>query len=391
MSSQKIGVFNKLVYGTIGIFLMSLAYSEALKSISLICMLILFVYAILEQKINISRDGIGLSIVLHTLFAILGIWIGINTEESLNQVSDVLKILLVFLFFREMDFKFITFEKILNLLIYGFLFALILGLYAYYFQGMDFIKLRSVGSINRSAVYMVLMLMLLLPFAFRQAKKRNIDWQLIAFLTVVSIILGASRMAVLSLLLLVPLFLYLKDALRLKHILLIVILFIIFLILIPELFPESRLSRRISQGLNDPARIQIWIATIKYFLESNNWLLGIGIGNSIFIDVRTFFGQHAITTAIDNTHQLYLDMLLERGILGLLTFLGFMTLIMKRSLRCLKDHPIYISIFLMSSAILIMGLANITFRYEFALLFVSIVGLSLNKTVAFDRGVLRSK
>lgn len=381
MINQEPSLFDKFVYIVISAFLLSLAYAEALKSISLVLMLALFVYALLSDKASISRDGINTAIVLHMVFVIMGVWVGINPEESLKQFSDVLKILLVFLFFREIDLKFLNIEKILKPLIYGFIFALIVGMYLYYFQGMDFVKLRSVGSINRSAVYMVLILMLLLPFAYRD-EAPNIFWKLAVGLTVVGIVSASSRMAMFSLPLLFLCFVYLKDSLRIKHILL-VVLSVVFVAIVPELFPGTRLASRFNQGFDDPARMQLWEASIKYFFDSNP-LLGIGVGNNMFIDLKTYYGPNAHYATLDNTHQLYLDMLVERGILGLTTFAVFIGLIMKNSHNNLKQHPIYISVFLMSFAVLLMGLANITFRYEFGLLFVVAAGLSLNKSLKLN-------
>lgn len=379
MNSQAINTFDRLIYITVSIFLLSLAYSEALKSISLVLILALLLYALISGRAKISMDGINSAIILHVLFVVVGVWFGINAEESIKQFSDVLKILLVFLFFREIDFKLLDFEKLLNLLLYGFIFALALGLYAYYFQGMDFVKLRSVGSINRSAVYMVLILMLLLPLIYGN-NRVHIFKGVVAGLTIVGIILAASRMAMFSLPALLLLFLYLKNLLKFRYIVAIAIASALFVMMIPELFPGTRLAARLDQGFSDPARIEIWMASIKYFID-NNILFGIGVGNSIFINPQDYYGSDALFSMVDNTHQLYLDMLLERGLLGFATFIGFIGLIMRHSWTFLERHPIYTSVLLMSSSILLMGFANITFRYEFGLLFVTIVGLSLNKSL----------
>ena len=377
-------LFDKAVYTITVIFLLSLAYSEALKSISLVLMAVFFVYAVSTKRCSITQDRINAVITLHVLIVIVGMWTGINSEESLKQFSDVVKILLVFLFFREINLKFLTVEKILNFIFCGFIFALVMGLYLYYFQGMDFVKLRSVGSVNRSAVYMVLVLMLSLPFAFSENKFR-LFWRAVSVLSIVGIILTESRMAIFSLPLLLLLFLYLKNSLSIKGFLIVFILSFTFFLIVNEFFDESGLSTRINQGLNDPVRIQLWEAIIKYFLDKGNLLFGIGIGNNMFIDLKTYIGPNFIYDTLDNTHNLYLDILVERGFLGFVTFIAFIGLILKYSWGGLKKYPIHLSVFLMLSSILLMGLVNITFRYEFGLLFMCIAGLSLNKSLVFNR------
>ena len=130
--------------------------------------------------------------------------------------------------------------------------------------------------------------------------------------------------------------------------------------------------------MNGPHRLQIWTSSIYAWSENNLWI-GIGVGNSIFIDVGTYFGTAATTGYIDNTHNVYLDMLLERGFFGILTFISFMF-----SIFFIKnDHKLISSNFIktLTFSLLLMGLANITFRYEFALLFVTIIGAYLNPSI----------
>lgn len=375
-------LFDKAVHTITVIFLLSLAYSEALKSISLVLMAVFLVYAVSTKRCSITQDRINAVITLHVLVVIVGIWTGINPDESIKQFSDVVKILLVFLFFREIDLKYLSVEKILNFLFYGFVFALSVGVYMYYFQEAQHLKLRSVGSVNRSIVYTVLILMLALPFAYSENKFSTI-WKVVSGMAIMGIIIAGSRMALFSLPILLLIFLYLRGRLTIKHIMIITGLSVSFLILVQEFFPGTYLSSRIHQGFSDPVRIQLWVSAIKYFIESCNQSFGIGVGNSMLIDIEAYYDywNPRWPTTLDNTHQVYLDMLIERGFLGLATFITFIGLIMKRSWSRLKEYPIHLSVFLMSSSILLMGLANITFRYEFALLFVCIAGLSFNKAL----------
>ena len=130
-------------------------------------------------------------------------------------------------------------------------------------------------------------------------------------------------------------------------------------------------------GINDIPRIQIWVSSIQAWIQNNSWF-GIGVGNSIYINVQDFFPESALTHNIDNTHNLFLDMLLERGVFGLLTFLVFSV-----SIFFIKGGNSKIDIFIrtLTFSLLLMGLANITFRYEFAIIFVVLVGAYLNPSI----------
>ena len=70
-------------------------------------------------------------------------------------------------------------------------------------------------------------------------------------------------------------------------------------------------------------------------------------------------------------------MLLERGLLGLITFLMFMGLLFFN--KNYNDSKVSFLLPLLVFSLLLMGIANITFRYEFGLLFVTIVGAYLNQ------------
>ena len=97
---------------------------------------------------------------------------------------------------------------------------------------------------------------------------------------------------------------------------------LIIVLFIYLFFPESQIVSRLSIGLYDAPRLQIWYVSIQAWLQ-NNIFFGVGVGNSIQFDVFEYFQNASLTRHIDNTHNVYLDMLLERGIFGLFSFLLF--------------------------------------------------------------------
>jgi hypothetical protein len=74
-------------------------------------------------------------------------------------------------------------------------------------------------------------------------------------------------------------------------------------------------------------------------------------------------------------------MLLERGILGFFTFFTF---IVSLWLGVRKEHKVLLRLLIFS--LCLMGFANITFRYEFALLFIVVVSAVLNSTLKKEYG-----
>lgn len=388
MNNTSIQLLDRAIYSITAIFLLSLAYSEALKSISIVLMTLLLAYALLTKQCNVTKDLTNGAIVLHALFVVIGIWVGINPDESMEQFSDILKILVVFLFFREINLRFCTSDHMYRYLLIGFILAAAVELYHYDVIYNDFVKLKSVGSVNRTATYSVLIFVL--SFGLLRRYIRNLDKHKFIYLYISAIallvsltviILGASRMAMFTLPLIIVTFFIFDKIVSMKNLFFIVLSMTAIWLIIYNILPEARFIERFNQGFDDEMRIQIWLSSFQIWLE-HNLFFGIGVGNSISFNTSEFFGKDAIGlykgaigVYIDNTHNVYLDMLLERGLLGLSTFLLFMG-----SLFFNKSNNVTLIRILIFS-ILVMGLANITFRYEFGLLFVCIAGLSLNKSL----------
>ena len=368
----------KVLFFLIGTLLLFLAYSEALKNISAYLLIGFFLWSTLTGRIKITKDIINISIISHLAVVLIGVFLGININESLNQVMDVIHIVLIFLFFREANLHFLTYEKILNLLFIGFTFAFLAGMYELLSNNLHRLELHSVGSINRSAVYIMYIFVASLCLKDEyQERFSSLIFPLILIISIISIIIGASRMAILSTPVILILYLILSKKLTLKLILLLCVFIFTLSFFLLNLFPDSFITHKISKGFHDPHRVQIWISSIYAWIE-NNLLFGIGVGNSIFFDVKEYFPVEALTRHIDNTHNVYLDMLLERGLLGLVTFVTFLL-----SILSIKENNQNFLVFIRTLifSLMLMGIANITFRYEFALLFVILIGSYLNPSI----------
>lgn len=377
------GFFNlqikeKVLFSLVVILLLFLAYSEALKNLSAYLLIGFFLWSIFTGRIKITKDIINISIISHLAVVLVGIFIGININESLNQVMDVIRIVLLFLFFREANLQFLTYEKILNLLFVGFTFAFLAGMYELLSNNLGRLELHSVGSINRSAVYIMYIFVVSLCLKDEyQERFSSLLFPLILIISLISIIIGASRMAILSTPVILILYLILSKKFTLKLFSLLCVFVFTSFFLVINLLPDSLIADKLSRAFNDLPRVQIWISSI-YAWTTNNLLFGIGVGNSIFIDVNEYFPNGALTGYIDNPHNVYLDMLLERGLLGLVSFVIFLF-----SILSIKENNQKFLVYLRTLvfSLLVLGIANITFRYEFALLFVILIGSYLNPSI----------
>ena len=371
---------NFFLYSIVSVFLLFLAYSEALKNITVYLLIGFLLFQIVFQKIELTRDIINLSIISHLIIVIVGIWFGINSDESINQYMDVVHIVLIFLFFREAKLNFLTYESIINFLFVGFIFAVFIGLFNYLYLGQPRLELHSVGSVNRSSVYMMYIFITAICLMSQYKNKLSrLLFPFVAFLSLLSLILAASRMAIYSLPFIITLYLLLSRKIKLKNFYLSLFLLVFSLFALYLLLPESSvLKTKLSMGIVDIPRFQIWIVSINAWLQ-NNLFFGIGVGNSIFIDVKDYFYDAARTQFIDNTHNVFLDMLLERGILGLISFIIFLSAIFFHRDVNHPNFTILLKVLIFS--LLLMGISNITFRYEFALLFVTIIGSYLNPSI----------
>jgi len=357
------------------LFLFFLAYSEAIKSISLFAIFILFLYVISTKKLFLTKDAFTISLFLFVCSSLIGTITGISFDESSQQISDLLKFLLVFLFYRELKISNLEINSFINILFFGFIFAFIAGaidflrldfvtldLFADSNKNQVYIKLRSLGSHNRTAIYYILITMISLSYFVYSYRKNNrvlitksnlfILFVLIASL--IGIFLGGSRMAMYSLSVLVIIFLILEYGFKLKVLSFLIVIFSSIFLLFVVFFPGTHYAVKLLQGFSDPARLWIWEYSIRSYLHIGNYFFGIGTGNSILLDVNEYSTilQNPGVKYINNAHNLYLDTLLEKGIAGLVSLFYFFYKLISNSFKKISIGYIHkINILTMSSIV----------------------------------------
>ncbi len=106
-------------------------------------------------------------------------------------------------------------------------------------------------------------------------------------------------------------------------------LFLAAVVILPFVLPESIMLRLLSIGnLEDSSslyRLFIWLGTFR--MLGDYWLTGVGLGTKAFSGIYSAYAYNGIIAP--HPHNLYLNILSERGITGFLC-LGFITL---KSLR----------------------------------------------------------
>ncbi len=378
---SKLLTVDKIFYIMIFLFLFSLPLSEALKQFSMYSMFVLFTYFYISKNIKITIDFISIILLLHLVIVICGIFIGVNLEESLSQWSGVLRIVFVFLIFRSIDFSKVNIHFLLMILLLTFVITIIWGLFNF-MNAEVHVKLKSVGSANRSAVYISLMFILSASLLYCRHEISRYLIYVSLILSFIGIIFGGSRMAIYTLPIIVLIMLSLNNKLNLRNIIYIMFFGCVILGLTIFVFKDSHVARKMLIGFSDIHRVQLWLSAI-YIWSEHNIFFGIGVGNSIFFNPKDYFPE-SVMDYIDNTHNTFLDMLLERGVFGLFTYLAFIFSVLFRLLQLRRENVTLSSYFnigiLFFAVTFIMSFANITFRYEFALLTVLIWGILLNKS-----------
>lgn len=93
---------------------------------------------------------------------------------------------------------------------------------------------------------------------------------------------------------------------------------LLFALFIPLFLPDTIINRFTSIGdVSDTStsyRVLIWMGTFR--MLSDYWLTGVGLGNAAFSNIYQHYSYNAVPT--QHSHNLYLQIISESGILGLL-------------------------------------------------------------------------
>ncbi len=160
---------------------------------------------------------------------------------------------------------------------------------------------------------------------------------------------------------------------------------LIALPIIPMVLPESIINRFLSIGdMKDSStsyRVYIWMGTL--LMLKDFWLSGIGPGTEAFTQVYPFYSYSAIVAP--HSHNLFLQILVESGILGILSFVLLMFLFIKNSVLGYlvfgKGNPFSVVIVGIASGIfgfMVQGLFdNCFYNYRVFMIFFTVIALGI--------------
>ena len=113
-------------------------------------------------------------------------------------------------------------------------------------------------------------------------------------------------------------------------------LFLVSLILMMVIFVAVASSLVAPKSVSSVSRLQLLLTSYALLSVKNNFLWGIGMESykGIFFEQKTFFGNYE--TDVNSPHNFILLLILQFGILTLLSYLFFIFLIIKKTLTRLK-------------------------------------------------------
>jgi putative inorganic carbon (HCO3(-)) transporter len=224
--------------------------------------------------------------------------------------------------------------------------------------------------------------LLVIPFSFALTltapnRRKKVLWALATALMLGCMLLTYSRGCYLGLLVAACIFLVLLDRRFL-------ILLAVAAVLSPLYVPSTIWERILSIGnLSDTStsyRVNIWIGTLKMLKDF--WFCGVGPGEGAFNTVYPLYSLSAIDAP--HSHSLYLQLLCDTGVPGLLTFLWLVGSLFRslftslRRSRCRETKLFSMAGISAFAGFLLQSLTDYSFyNYRVKLLFFILVGLCL--------------
>ncbi len=162
-----------------------------------------------------------------------------------------------------------------------------------------------------------------------------------------------------------------------------VLLGIVALLFLPFVLPESIINRFLSIGnMGDSStsyRVYIWMGTLA--MLNDYWFSGIGLGITSFNTIYPIYSYNNISAP--HSHNLYLQLVVEFGIVGLIVFFGMLYNFYKETIIsiCKKKNILTSSIIAGVSGFMLQSMFDHTwYNYRVVLIFWIIIALGLVST-----------
>lgn len=320
------------------VFLAPIAPTMVMAGLSILCIFSLVMKSILEKDFKWKFDGVGFLILV---FIAIYLFSGITSFAMVKSLS-IWAIYAVFMAAYFLVINLIKNKKqlrnLLTLFVLSGTFVCLYGIAQYIF-GWDInqawmdeemfgdIKMRIYSTLENPNVlgeYILLVLPVAVGLMFtREGVLQKVVYSGIIAMMFLALILTFSRGCWIGIIFAAAIFVTFAAG-KLWG------LGIIALPIIPMVLPESIMNRFMSIGdMKDSStsyRVYIWMGTLA--MVKDFWVSGIGMGAEAFKEVYPFYSYNGIVAP--HAHNLFLQILVESGIGGIVVFLGILIFFLKR-------------------------------------------------------------
>lgn len=387
-------VLYKAEFGVfITVFLAPLAPTMAVVGLCLLCLLSLLVKALTTKKFTWRLEGTGLMVLIMVLIYLIASVTSFAPVKSL-QIWAVYFAFMIFYFVIINTIK--TKKQLFDLLRVFTISAVLVCLYgiAQYIFGWNVtqawideemfedIKMRIYSTLDNPNVlgeYILLALPLCIALMWTAKKALpRIVYAGFSLVLALALILTFSRGCWLGIMAAAAVFITFAAG-KLWG------LALIALPIVPFVIPESILNRFTSIGdMSDSStsyRVSIWMGTL--LMLKDFWLSGIGLGSEAFTQVYPFYSYNLVVA--QHPHNLFLHIITESGIIGLLAFLFLMLLFFKKmalGVQCFgKGNKFSVTLIAISSAVtgfLLQGVFdNCFYNYRVFMIFWAVLAIGI--------------
>jgi len=340
-SSVFLNLFSHYEFGVYAmIFLAPIIPTMGCVALALLTFVSFFTNSLVKNNFNIKIDAFGLiAILLIGLFFICSV-------TSYSQIASlkVFALYLVFIGFMFLVIACGTDKKRFKKMIFAFIFSGFLvslfGIYQNFFgnnighawldeEMFSDISVRvysTLGNPNVLGEYLLMFIPLCGAMIYASQKWYSRFFYFAVMCSgVLCLVFTQSRGCWVGIILVAVVFALLID----KRLVLLGLIGAMFL---PMVLPESMINRFLSIGnLGDSStsyRVHIWLGTLR--MLKDYWWSGVGVGEGAFNTIYPLYAYNA--TIAHHSHNLYLQIIVETGICGILTFITGMIVSLKKIL-----------------------------------------------------------
>ena len=379
---MKNDIMSKLYNLFLIIVLFTLPVTEGLKQISLILFVLVGIYICVKEKKQFKFDVINISLFIFVLSAFISC---IVNGVSPSRVLDPLRCMLFFFVARTVGTEKINFKFMFYALFAGFIVAFIPACIKKFTSNdpMAFFELKSIGHVNHSAIFMLLVFCVaLMSMAdFKKLYEKYISIT-VAGICVLGIMIAGSRatMYLLPVIVFVILIYQISNKqTNIRKSLGLIILFsaiaIFYTYISTNITQDERIYSQLTKGVTgSETRYPIFVSAVYTWLEHP--FFGIGSGEFKIIDITKYFpGNYEVH--VSHSHNTFLTFLTEKGIIALLAYLVFQLSLFIKFIKNFRQNNIVFLALLMLVFQNVISLVNTTFHHENALLMLLFWALAL--------------